>query len=113
MTFSEKVAFSWPSVDRFGKFLGGLMNLVQVYQISADLVNRELRNATFEGKNTKPSLTDPTLADDRRRRTRRSQNEQHIIMFLTKNFGRFLFHNFLHHARIGLINPLISAFDSK
>ena len=38
-----------------------------MYQISADLVKRELRNATFEGKNTKPSLTDPTLGDMRSR----------------------------------------------
>ena len=27
VTFSAKIAFSWPSVDRFGKILGGLMTL--------------------------------------------------------------------------------------
>ena len=31
--FGEKVAFSWPSVDRFGKFLGGLMTLGQVKSV--------------------------------------------------------------------------------
>ena len=31
--FSEKVASSWPSVDRFGKFLGGLMTLGQVKSV--------------------------------------------------------------------------------
>ena len=32
-TFSEKVAFSWPSVDRFGDFLGDLMTLGQVQSV--------------------------------------------------------------------------------
>ena len=52
MFLASKVTFSWPSVDRFGIIFWGLMTLVKlkVYQISADLVNRELRNATFEGK---------------------------------------------------------------
>ena len=31
--FGEKVAFYWPSVDRFGKFLGGLMTLGQVKSV--------------------------------------------------------------------------------
>ena len=31
--FGEKVAFSWPSVDRFGKYLGGLMTLGQVKSV--------------------------------------------------------------------------------
>ena len=31
--FVEKVAFSWPSVDRFGKFLVGLMTLGQVKSV--------------------------------------------------------------------------------
>ena len=31
--FGEKVAFSWPSVDRFGKFFGGLMTLGQVKSV--------------------------------------------------------------------------------
>ena len=31
--FGEKVAFSRPSVDRFGKFLGGLMTLSQVKSV--------------------------------------------------------------------------------
>ena len=48
--FGEKVAFSWPSVDRFGKFFWGLYVKLKLCQISADLVNKELRNATFEGK---------------------------------------------------------------
>ena len=44
-------------MDRFGKKIGGLMTYglwpkvkLKVYQISANLVHRELRNATFEGK---------------------------------------------------------------
>ena len=31
--FGEKVAFSWPSVDRFGKFFGGLLTLGQVKSV--------------------------------------------------------------------------------
>ena len=31
--FGEKVALSWPSVNRFGKFLGGLMTLGQVKSV--------------------------------------------------------------------------------
>ena len=31
--FGEKVAFSWPSMDRFGKFFGGLMTLGQVKSV--------------------------------------------------------------------------------
>ena len=31
--FGEKVAFSWPSVDRFGKYLGGLITLGQVKSV--------------------------------------------------------------------------------
>ena len=31
--FGEKVAFSWPSVDRFGKFFWGLMTLGQVKRV--------------------------------------------------------------------------------
>ena len=52
MFFAPKVAFSWPSVDRFDKKNLGLMILGQVksIQISANLVHRELRNATFKGK---------------------------------------------------------------
>ena len=33
VTFSEKVAFSRPSVDRFGNFFGGLMTLGQVKSV--------------------------------------------------------------------------------
>ena len=32
--FGEQIAFSWPSVDRFGKFFGGLMTLGQVKSIT-------------------------------------------------------------------------------
>ena len=51
---APKVAFSWPSVDRFGKNFGRLMTMMRmvklkVYKISANLVHSELRNATFEG----------------------------------------------------------------
>ena len=31
--FGEKVAFSWPSMDRFGKYLGGLITLGQVKSV--------------------------------------------------------------------------------
>ena len=31
--FGEKVALSWPSVDRFGKFFGVLMTLGQVKSV--------------------------------------------------------------------------------
>ena len=31
--FGEKVALSWPSVNRFGKFFGGLMTLGQVKSV--------------------------------------------------------------------------------
>ena len=53
MTFSVKVAFSWPSVDRFEKKIGDLSPYVKlkVYKISANLVQRELRNVTFEVRN--------------------------------------------------------------
>ena len=33
VTFSAKAAFSWLSVDRFGKFLGGLTTLGQVKSV--------------------------------------------------------------------------------
>ena len=32
--FGERVVFSWPSVDRFGEFFGGLMTLGQVKSVS-------------------------------------------------------------------------------
>ena len=56
--FSIKVAFSWRSVDRFGKFFGGLMTL-EVYQISANVVHSKLRNATFEGQKMPTSIKRP------------------------------------------------------
>ena len=39
-------------MDRFGKQKLGLMKKLklQVFKISANLVHRDLRNATFEGK---------------------------------------------------------------
>jgi len=33
VTFSEKVAFSWPSVDRFWNFFGGLITLGQLQSV--------------------------------------------------------------------------------
>ena len=33
MFLASKVAFSWPSVDRFGKKILGLMNLAQIKSI--------------------------------------------------------------------------------
>ena len=61
MTFSEKVTFSWPYMDRFGKIFGVKL---KVYQISADLVNRELRNTIFEGKNTNPHSAIPSSVNE-------------------------------------------------
>ena len=53
-------------MDRFGIIFWGLMTLVKlkVYQISADLVNRELRNATFERKKKPTSITLPDSTYD-------------------------------------------------
>ena len=62
---AAKVVFSCPSVDRFGKKIWGLMTIgqVKVYQISAYLVYRELRNATFEGKIIATSIKRPDSVD--------------------------------------------------
>ena len=62
MFFAPKVAFSWLSVDRFGKFFLGLfltLGQVKVYHISANLVHRGLRNTTFEGKKIPTSISFP------------------------------------------------------
>ena len=60
---ASKVASDLPSVDRFGKNFGGFMayGQVKVYQVSANLVHRELRNATFGGKKCQPQLHCRTL----------------------------------------------------
>ena len=51
-----RLAFSWPLVDRYG----GLSEVkLKVYQISANLIHRELRNATFEGKKFATSIKRP------------------------------------------------------